>query len=86
MAEAKLIINGEGKTSGIAGRELIDGQLKKIYNAMTLSHPSFYVFWLNTEEVGSSDTRNVAYMIGSDGTVSYQAKRSSFSFRFILAF
>lgn len=50
MTEAKLIINGEGKTSGIAGRELIDGQLKKIYNAMTLSHPSFYVFWLNTEE------------------------------------
>lgn len=86
MAEAKLIINGEGNTSGTAGRELIDGQLKKIYSATTLSHPSFYAFWLNTEEVGSSDTRNVAYMNGDEGTVAYQAKRSSFSFRFILAF
>lgn len=87
MAEAKLIINGEGNSSGIAGRELIDGQLKKIYSATTLSHPSYLSFWLNTEEVGTKvDTRNVAYMRGDDGTVAYQAKRSSFSFRFILAF
>lgn len=87
VAEAKSIINGDGNAAGTAGRDLIDGQLDKLYGKTKLSNSSYSSFWSNTEEVGTGvDGRKVAIMLGDNGDVFYQAKRNTASFRFILAF
>lgn len=82
VAEGRLLIFGEGKESGREGLELIDGQLQNIDGRVFLNNNTF---WLNTEEIGTADTRNVA-VIMRDATVKYVPKTNTYLIRFILAF
>lgn len=87
VAEGKLLIFGEGKESGTMGRDLIDGQLDKLWNT-SFNDITFLVnnrFWLNTEEIGDGNTRKVA-VVENNATVRYLPKTESYPFRFILAF
>lgn len=81
-AEGKLLIFGEGKDSGREGLDLIDGQLEKLDGRVYLNNNSF---WLNTEEAGSTDTRNVAFVTRL-AAMNYQPKTNTYLIRFILAF
>lgn len=81
-AEGKLLIFGEGNNSGREGLDLIDGQLEKLDGRVFLNNNSF---WLNTEEVGNGDTKNVA-VATRDLTVKYLPKTNTYTIRFILAF
>lgn len=83
FAETSLIIHGEGKYSGTAGRDLMNKQLLKL--AGNDIKDAYDTPWTSTEQIGSEQARNIM-VVNYDGTSSAISKQSTKAIRIVLAF
>lgn len=84
FAETSLIINGEGKYSGTAGRDLMNQQLRKLDSGSEISD-DYGTPWTSTEQTSSGQTRYIM-VVNFDGKSSSISKQSTKAVRIVLAF
>lgn len=83
FAETSLIIHGEGKYLGTAGRDLMNKQLLKLTGNDIKD--DYGTPWTSTEQPGSDATRYIM-VVNYDGTQSAISKQISNAVRIVLAF